>query len=515
MAASPPSSNIVADRYLVSPTALAGNPSGPIDALDTHSGRASQVRLVFLTSAWDDDALAAAVARWRGIACGEVCGVLDFGRHRGHWYLALPPSLGVPVVRWRAMRHPGPADAARLVLGFGRLVERVAAAGFEPELAGVDDFAVGPGPTPFLERPLLPLPGADPEAPTGGGQRMLSRLLDALMARRDIPDGLLAWAERAATAGFGSLGECLDDLERAGTEAAEASGAEPPGLSGIFADDELDAMERAASRDPGRRRRIASRVAVAVAAGFVGLGLVVPGPHSDEGAHRSAPTTVPVTALTPASDPAPHPAHRASAKPRKHRRTAAHPRRRHRSRTRVVADGSAVDDPARVERPGRTGSVDRRDDRAAGARRDDAARSLSRAAATIAGMRPPTDDELRLYETARAAARQAYAPYSEFPVGAALLPAGGGEPILGVNVENASYGLTSCAERNAVFAAVGAGLRDFSAIAVHAEAGSAPPCGACRQVLAEFSPSMTVVYRSGGEVVATTAAELLPDRFEP
>ena len=130
-------------------------------------------------------------------------------------------------------------------------------------------------------------------------------------------------------------------------------------------------------------------------------------------------------------------------------------------------------------------------------------------------MRPPTDDELRLYEAARGAARQAHAPYSDFPVGAALLPAGGGEPVLGVNVENASYGLTSCAERNAVIAAVAAGLRNFSAIAVHAEAGSAPPCGACRQVLAEFSPSMTVVYRSGGDVVATTVAELLPDRFEP
>jgi cytidine deaminase len=130
-------------------------------------------------------------------------------------------------------------------------------------------------------------------------------------------------------------------------------------------------------------------------------------------------------------------------------------------------------------------------------------------------MRSPTDDELRLYETARGAARHAHAPYSEFPVGAALLPAGGGEPVVGVNVENASYGLTSCAERNAVFTAVAAGVRDFSAIAVHAEAGSAPPCGACRQVLAEFSPSMTVVYRSGGDVVATTVAELLPDRFEP
>ena len=130
-------------------------------------------------------------------------------------------------------------------------------------------------------------------------------------------------------------------------------------------------------------------------------------------------------------------------------------------------------------------------------------------------MRTPTDDELHLYEAARGAARHAHAPYSRFPVGAALQPAGGGDPILGVNVENASYGLTSCAERNAVFAAVGAGLRDFSAIAVHADAASAPPCGACRQVRAEFSPSMTVVYRSGGDVVATSVAELLPDRFEP
>jgi len=58
-------------------------------------------------------------------------------------------------------------------------------------------------------------------------------------------------------------------------------------------------------------------------------------------------------------------------------------------------------------------------------------------------------------------------------------------------------------------------MREFAAIAVHAEAGSAPPCGACRQVLAEFGPEMTVVYRSGGDVVAGSLAELLPDRFEP
>ena len=130
-------------------------------------------------------------------------------------------------------------------------------------------------------------------------------------------------------------------------------------------------------------------------------------------------------------------------------------------------------------------------------------------------MRTPTDDELRLYEAARSAAEKAYAPYSRFPVGAALQPAAGGAPVLGVNVENASFGLTSCAERSAVFAAVTAGVREFSAIAVHADAGSAPPCGACRQVLAEFGPEMTVVYRSGGDVVAAPLSELLPDRFVP
>jgi hypothetical protein len=330
--------NIVADRYLVSPTALAGNPSGPVDALDTHSGRASQVRLVFLTGAWAEDDLAAAVGRWRGIACGEVCGVVDFGRHRDHWYLALPPSLGVPVVRWRAMRLPGPADAARLVLGFGRLVERVAAAGFEPELAGVDDFAVGPGPTPFLERPLLPLPGAVPAAPPGGGQRVLARLLDALVARRDIPDGLHGWAERAAGGAFDSLGACLDDLERVGSDAAAAGADEPPGLRGIFDDQELDAMERAAVRVPGRWRRIAAIALGAVVAALTGLALVGPVAHpARAGPASGGPATIPVTRLstTAASTQAgatPHHAHRSAAQePRPARATH---RRRHRPRHR-------------------------------------------------------------------------------------------------------------------------------------------------------------------------------------
>ena len=107
----------------------------------------------------------------------------------------------------------------------------------------------------------------------------------------------------------------------------------------------------------------------------------------------------------------------------------------------------------------------------------------------------------------------AYVPYSRFAVGAALLPEGGGEPVTAVNVENASYGLTVCAERNAVFAAVAAGHQRFDAVAVYAEADSVPPCGACRQVLAEFAPTIAVVFRRGGEVVTMGLDELLPEQF--
>jgi cytidine deaminase len=122
------------------------------------------------------------------------------------------------------------------------------------------------------------------------------------------------------------------------------------------------------------------------------------------------------------------------------------------------------------------------------------------------------DADRSLHDRAREAAANAHAPYSRFPVGAALRLRGG-DVITGVNVENGSYGLTSCAERNAVFTAVGEGRRDFEAIAVHADAASAPPCGACRQVLAEFAPELRVIWRRDGELVATPLSELLPDRF--
>ena len=103
----------------------------------------------------------------------------------------------------------------------------------------------------------------------------------------------------------------------------------------------------------------------------------------------------------------------------------------------------------------------------------------------------------------------AYAPYSKFQVGAALL-AKDGRIFLGCNVENISYGLTNCAERVAIGAAIAAGVREFVAVAVVADTGvPISPCGACRQVLAEFGvPKILLANRS--ECIEFTLAELLP-----
>jgi cytidine deaminase len=123
-----------------------------------------------------------------------------------------------------------------------------------------------------------------------------------------------------------------------------------------------------------------------------------------------------------------------------------------------------------------------------------------------------SDDEL--VAAARAACEHAYAPYSAFAVGAALL-CDDGTLVTACNVENASYGLSMCAERAAVFGAVATGRRRFSALAVaSASTSPTPPCGACRQVLAEFAPSLRVLYTHGAEVLASTLAELLPAAFE-
>ena len=124
-------------------------------------------------------------------------------------------------------------------------------------------------------------------------------------------------------------------------------------------------------------------------------------------------------------------------------------------------------------------------------------------------------DPARLLAAAAAARRSAYAPYSTFTVGAALLGRDG-RIHTGANVENASYGLSMCAERAAIFAAVTAGARQFDAIAVAGPDGvTTLPCGACRQVLFEFAPQLRVIYATAGAPKQTTLAELLPHAFGP
>jgi cytidine deaminase len=122
---------------------------------------------------------------------------------------------------------------------------------------------------------------------------------------------------------------------------------------------------------------------------------------------------------------------------------------------------------------------------------------------------------LSLLAHARDARRHAYAPYSNFPVGAALL-ARDGRVFTGVNVENASYGLGNCAERVAIGKGVSEGARDFVAIAVVGpDAGvRCAPCGACRQVLHEFGAGLVVVSPDGEGYSTTTAGELLPGAFD-
>ena len=119
-----------------------------------------------------------------------------------------------------------------------------------------------------------------------------------------------------------------------------------------------------------------------------------------------------------------------------------------------------------------------------------------------------------LIDLARKARQKAYAPYSRYKVGAALLGKSG-KVYTGCNVENASYGHTVCAERTAVLKAVSEGETEFEAIAVVTKNGGSP-CGACRQVLNEFAPELTIyIADKNGEYRTTTMSELLPDSFTP
>lgn len=119
-----------------------------------------------------------------------------------------------------------------------------------------------------------------------------------------------------------------------------------------------------------------------------------------------------------------------------------------------------------------------------------------------------------LVETARDVMTRAYAPYSKFKVGAALLGADG-RIFSGCNVENAAYSLTNCAERTAIFKAVSEGCKDFLAVAVIADTEEyCSPCGACRQVIAEFGSDIKVIQADNrGKYIIKSINELLPGSF--
>ena len=123
----------------------------------------------------------------------------------------------------------------------------------------------------------------------------------------------------------------------------------------------------------------------------------------------------------------------------------------------------------------------------------------------------------KLYAMACAMLENSYAPYSHYHVGAALL-CEDGSVFTGVNIENASFGATICAERSAVSAAVSQGKRRFVKIAIVGSGSVAWPCGICRQVLREFAcgPDMPVIVGpAGGEFTVKTLSELLPESFGP
>jgi cytidine deaminase len=124
------------------------------------------------------------------------------------------------------------------------------------------------------------------------------------------------------------------------------------------------------------------------------------------------------------------------------------------------------------------------------------------------------DKRQQLITAALQARQNAYAPYSEYQVGAAVLTKSG-RIFAGCNVENASYGLTLCAERVAIVSAVAAGERDITALAV-ATSGGATPCGACRQFAAEFAPAMPVLLIDATKpqaAVEVSLSDLLPGQF--
>jgi hypothetical protein len=336
---------MIGDRYLASAAAVGSNPAGPVDALDTRSGRAAQVRVLFTGPGWDEEALAGAVSRWCSLGVSEACGVLDFGAHGDRWFLVVPPSLGMPLERWRMVRRPSALDAARLTLAFGRVLERVAQAGFPADGLAMLDLAVGPGPTPFLERPLLGDPGAGPAGDPLAGQRSLAAIVTAAHFG-ELEGGLARWRDDARSESFASLAACLDALE--GT-AADIGAAAPSGLdaelAGLFDEDDLrleSLLPPTGERRGLRRAGAAVGVVLALLAAWAVLGVGAKGSPAPAPAAPPAAEPVPVDpgTLVNASNPPPRRhAHRHAAQTR------------HRVHVRRPSTGRHHQRPAAVQHP--------------------------------------------------------------------------------------------------------------------------------------------------------------------
>ena len=119
-----------------------------------------------------------------------------------------------------------------------------------------------------------------------------------------------------------------------------------------------------------------------------------------------------------------------------------------------------------------------------------------------------------LFQMAKDASNNAYSPYSDIKVGAALLTKDG-KIYTGVNVENASYGATICAERTAFTKAISEGEREFDKIAIGGSIKNLVPCGMCRQFMSEFGTELEVIYENEqGELVVTTLAKIFPNEFK-
>ncbi|MCK4312889.1 MAG: cytidine deaminase [Candidatus Cloacimonetes bacterium] len=118
-----------------------------------------------------------------------------------------------------------------------------------------------------------------------------------------------------------------------------------------------------------------------------------------------------------------------------------------------------------------------------------------------------------LIDKAKQASENAYAPYSKFKVGAALLTKSG-KVFTGCNIENSSYGLSNCAERTAIFKAISEGEKKFKEMVIYTNTDKLfTPCGACRQVISEFSSNMKITIVSAKEILETTIRKLLPYEF--